>query len=284
MAADSAASKTFRYAERAAGGFCEVGILLLDLPAAQGQTGAHQMIHSGVSVIELRGVSRGAGAPAPGDRMGGGLHEVTLGLMPGALTVVQGEAADGTRTLLRVAGLSEPADGGTVLADGEATEGWTDEQRAGFRARRLGFVYAAPFLLPAMTAIENVAMPIFKLTGATPEEAGPQARELLAQVGLAGREEIEAGELALADQYAVAIARALANSPGALLVEELDAVLAGGALQQAASLLRQVAIERGMAVLLTVARGFPTAAADRVLELAGGRLNGEIALAGTSLT
>jgi ABC-type lipoprotein export system ATPase subunit len=225
----------------------------------------------GATVIELRAVSHPTAA-------GSSLAEIQLAIPAGAVTLLRGEPDSGARELLRLIGLMEAPAAGEALVEGVSTAGWTDEQRAEFRAGRLGFLLAAPFLLPALTVIENVAMPIFKrLPEITPEEAGLRAGALLAFAGMAENDARPAGDLSLIEQHRVAIARALANEPAALLVEELDGLLSGDALAQVLALLRHAAVEKGVAVVATVSARFPAALGLRVLDVAQGRVQLEAA-------
>jgi ABC-type lipoprotein export system ATPase subunit len=235
------------------------------------------MTPSGAPVIELRAVSTRGGASAA-------LHEISLAVRPGTFTLLRGVPGGGGLELLRILSLVAAPESGTVLVEGISTSGWTDEQRADYRARRFGFLLAAPFLLPSLSAIENVAMPIFKrCAGTSSEQAAERARALLAYTGVTRAEQTLAGELPHRDQYGVAMARALANEPAALLVEALDESLAAEDLPPVAALLRQVAAERSMAVVATVSPRFVPAASDRTIEIEEGRLRAEPMLAGTPL-
>jgi ABC-type lipoprotein export system ATPase subunit len=232
----------------------------------------------GASVIELRAVSQMAGAGAP-------LAGISMSIVPGSVTLLRGEPGSGARELLRILGLVEAPESGSVLVEGVSTEGWSEERRADFRNSRFGFLLPAPFLLPALSVVENVAMPIFKrFSKITPEEAGRRVNALLTFAGLEGYGESAAGELGTIEQHRVAIARALANEPAMLIVEELDGSLSGDALQQVLALLRQAASEKGVAVAGTVSARFASAPPGvRLLDLVQGRLQAEAPLAGAPL-
>jgi ABC-type lipoprotein export system ATPase subunit len=228
------------------------------------------MIPPGASVIELRAVSHGAGA-------GSSLHEICLAVAAGTLTLLRGENGSGTRELLRLLGLMELPASGSVLVEGTASETWSEEQRAEFRSRRCGLLLPAPFLLPALTVIENVGMAILKkLPGTTPEEATGRVKELLAFVEMSAQQERPAGELGPVEQYRVALARALASEPVLLLAEEVDAAVPADALPAVLGLLRQTANDRGVAVVASVSANFPPTPGARLLECTGGRLRSEV--------
>lgn len=216
------------------------------------------MTRSGLSIIELREVSR---APAPGG--------FSLGFPAGSFTVLRGEEGSGKEGLFRLLGLFAAPETGELLVEGQGTRAWSEGQRNEFRARRFGYVLAAPFLLPGLTLAENIAMPLFKHSAASAAEAVERAEELLVFTGLAGRAQTRAGELTLEDQYAVAIARALAIAPAYLLVEEIDADLQGEALRRVAGLLREVAEQKAVTVIATASLGWPSELSGRTIDLAG---------------
>jgi ABC-type lipoprotein export system ATPase subunit len=235
------------------------------------------MIVPGASIIDLRAVSRRAEL-ALGEAAEE-VRDVTLAFAPQTFSVISGESGSGARLLLRLIGLLEKPDAGDIVIEGSSVRTLSDAGQAEFRARRFGFLFTAPFLLPAFTAIENIAMPIFKLSGASAEEAGERAERLLAFVGMTERAETDAGELSPYEQYCVAIARALANQPRILLVDQLDSMLVGESMQRINALLRQTCDRLGATVVATVSPGFPRAHADRVLEISAGRIQSDSAQA-----
>jgi ABC-type lipoprotein export system ATPase subunit len=228
------------------------------------------MIVPGASIIDLRAVSRRA--EFAHDEAAEEICDLTVAFAPRTFSIVTGEPGSGARLLIRLIGLLEKPDAGEIVIEGSQVRTLSDSGQAEFRARRFGFLFSAPFLLPAFTAIENIAMPIFKLSGASAEEAGERAEMLLDFVGMTELAETDAGELSPYEQYSVAIARALANQPGILLVEGLDSSLTGESLHRINVLLRQVCDRFGTTVLVTGSPRFPWTQADRVLEIAGGRI------------
>lgn len=181
-----------------------------------------------------------------------------------------GEADSGHELLLRVLGLLEVPQSGEVLVDGESMRDRTEEGRLKVRERRLGFVFTAPFLLPAFTVIENVAMPLFKVSDVEPAEARRRSDVLLDFTGLLDLAEIPCVELAPFEQQRVSLARALVNEPAALLIESLDAALAGEDLRVFTGLLRQAATRFGIAVIATASPRFVPESGDRIVEVTDG--------------
>ncbi|MGB8167395.1 MAG: ATP-binding cassette domain-containing protein [Chthoniobacteraceae bacterium] len=188
----------------------------------------------------------------------------------GAFHLLVGEPESGHELLLRVLGLLEVPDAGEVFVDGEPVHGLSEEARLKLRERRLGFVFTAPFLLPAFSVIENVAMPLFKVSDVEAAEARRRSDALLDFTGLLEFSEVPCAELTPFTQHRVSLARALVNEPSALLVEGLDSALAGEELRAFSGLLRLAASRFGIAVIATASPRFVVECGDRVLNVAEG--------------
>jgi putative ABC transport system ATP-binding protein len=146
------------------------------------------------------------------------LRSIDLEVAPEAFVAVVGPSGSGKTTLLGLlAGLDEPS-AGRVLLDGEDLFALTEDQRAEFRARRVGFVFQTFHLLPTLTALENVLVPL-ELQG---EARGlrDRAAALLERVGLADRLHHYPAQLSGGEQQRVALARAFANEPRILFADE----------------------------------------------------------------
>ncbi len=185
----------------------------------------------------------------------------------GRLHVLRGPADGGKSALFRFAGLLEAPTSGEVLVQGQSVRGLTEEARTDLRGQRLGFAFAAPFLLDSFTAIENVAMPLFKISHVGPDEARRRTEAILDFVGLAGAAETHIDDLTPPAQYRLAIARALVNEPTALFVENLDGVLSGQDLTDYTALLRKAATTFGPAIIATASSISHLLPGDRVLHL-----------------
>lgn len=195
-----------------------------------------------------------------------------LSLHFGAATfnVLAGAPGSGRREFLRVLGLLDPPAGGEVLLEGRATAGLDEPAREQLRNQRCGYLFAAPFLLPAMTVLENVAMPLFKISQVDPPQARSRTEALLEFVGLAASAQELADGLSLFDQHRVSLARALANEPALLVVESLDAGLPGAESARFAALLR-LAVERfGVTVIACAPADFAPEKTDRVIPIVRG--------------
>jgi len=192
--------------------------------------------------------------------------DLSLSLAPGELVAIMGESGAGKSTLLNlIAGLDTP-DAGSVALDGADIASLDEEARAALRRRRIGFVFQAFHILPHLTLGQNVALPLVLLREA-PRNAMARATELLAAVGLGGREGDYPSQLSGGELQRVAIARALAHRPGLILADEptgnLDPDMAARILALLVGQLR----EAKAAALLVTHSDVAAAAADRVLRL-----------------
>ena len=212
------------------------------------------------SVLEIRGVSCASGFGLP----------VSAEFAPGRFHVLVGDAGGDSQALLRVIGLLDLPESGEVFVGGRPTRTLDEDARASLRAQRFGFVFAAPFLLASFSVIENVAMPLFKISQVEPDEARRRTERLLAFTEMAEAAEAVIDDLTLCAQYHVAIARGLANEPAILVVENLDGALAGEELSRFAALLRRIPAEFGTTVIATASAAFAVKKKDRVLEFARG--------------
>lgn len=221
-------------------------------------------------LLELRAVSRARDEAGVCAQIGG----LSLAVMAGEIVALTGEEGCGKNLILRLLGLLEPPDGGEVLLEGNPTTNLTDDARAELRSRRCGYLFSAPFLLAAFNAAENVAMPIFKISQLTPEQARERTESLLRFVGL--DHAASQHELPPKLQHRVALARALANSPVVLFVENLDQLLPEEDLPEFRVLLHTAAKELGVAVVLTASPSLAPVDGERRLEIADGHIICEV--------
>jgi len=201
------------------------------------------------------------------------LDDVSFTVAPGSLVAVMGPSGSGKSTLLHLIGAMDEADGGTiVVGDYEVTQLARREQ-PDYR-RRIGFVFQRFHLLPALTAIDNVASPL--LPYRTEFDKHERARELLAAVGLGGRESALPSELSGGEQQRVAIARALINKPILLLADEptgnLDSRTGAGIME----LLLDLRAQHGMTVIVATHDPVVASACERIIRLRDGRIIDEM--------
>jgi putative ABC transport system ATP-binding protein len=147
------------------------------------------------------------------------LSDVSLSLTEGSYTAVMGPSGSGKSTLLNLIGALDTPTAGRVVVDGRDVGTATEAERAGLRGTAIGFVFQTFNLLPRLTAVENVALPLV-FDGVARAERTARARELLADVGLGDRTDHLPTELSGGQRQRVAIARALVADPALVLADE----------------------------------------------------------------
>ena len=147
------------------------------------------------------------------------LKGVNLSVSTSEVVSIMGASGAGKSTLLQILGTLSTPDSGSLIIDGVDVLKLSGKALAEFRNRRLGFVFQFHHLLPEFTALENVMIPAF-IAGRSKKDAEQNAKQLLADLGLAERLNHKPSELSGGEQQRVAIARALINSPAVLFADE----------------------------------------------------------------
>jgi putative ABC transport system ATP-binding protein len=196
------------------------------------------------AVIELRDVSLTLGQGASRVHV---LRGVSLKVGRGETVGIVGPSGSGKSTLLMVLAGLERVDAGSVTIAGTRIDGRSEDEVAAFRGRNVGIVFQSFHLIPNMTALENVAVPL-ELAGR--RDAFAAAARELAAVGLAERVTHYPSQLSGGEQQRVAIARALAPEPAILIADEPTGNLDQATGRQVADLLFSKAAERGMTLVL----------------------------------
>ena len=200
------------------------------------------------------------------------LRGTVLEFAPRSFTLISGSLGSGAGLLLRLLGLLERPQGGEVLLSGQPLGALDDAARLEMRNRAFGFVFAEPFLLDSFTVAENIAMPLFKISCLDLEKARQRTAELLRFVDLAEAADHAIGDLNPLAQQKLAVARALANGPQVLIVEDAGAHLPLADRADFFRCLRGVKESYGVAVVAHSSGEPEAAGAEREFRICGGRL------------
>jgi putative ABC transport system ATP-binding protein len=197
------------------------------------------------------------------------LDDVSLAVRAGESVAVVGASGAGKSTLLALlAGLDEPSSG-EVWLDGTELSALDEDGRAAERARHVGFVFQSFHLVPSLTALENVMLPL-ELAGRA--DARATAREVLGKVGLAGRTGHYPRQLSGGEQQRVAIARAFVTSPTVLFADEPTGNLDTTTGARVVQLLFDLNKASGTTLVLVTHDRELAARCDRMIEIDAGRL------------
>ena len=197
------------------------------------------------------------------------LDGVDLAVKAGEVAAVTGASGSGKSTLLNLLGLLEDADGGELWFGDERVGGLGRSAKSRARGRWVGFVFQAFLLVPSLTALENVRVPM-EIAGA--RDAERRGRALLDEVGLSERGHHYPSQLSGGEQQRVAIARALANDPPLLLADEPTGNLDSTTGRQVIDLLLQVNRSRGTTLVLVTHDADLAALADLTIGLRDGAI------------
>ncbi|MFF3963563.1 ABC transporter ATP-binding protein [Streptomyces griseorubiginosus] len=220
--------------------------------------------------VQLHSVSRSHKA---GDSAVTALDQVSLSFPRGTFTAVMGPSGSGKSTLLQcAAGLDRPTSGSVTVGGTELT-GLSETKLTLLRRERIGFVFQAFNLLPALTAEQNVALPL-RLAGKRVAKA--RVREVLQQVGLGDRARHRPTEMSGGQQQRVALARALITRPEVLFGDEPTGALDSGTSREVLTLLRSMVDREGQTIIMVTHDPVAASYADRVIFLVDGRVNGEL--------
>jgi putative ABC transport system ATP-binding protein len=223
--------------------------------------------------LELRGVSKRYGTGTGGQVTAA--NDVTFTVEAGAFVALTGASGSGKSTLLHLIGAIERPDSGTIIRDGTEVTALHGTALADYR-RTVGFVFQRYNLLPALTTLDNVVAPV--LPYRTRWDKRARARELLAAVGLAGRERSLPSRMSGGEQQRIAIARALINTPTLLLADEPTGNLDSATATEILDLLARLRAEHQMTVILASHDPQIAARAERLIRLRDGAVIDDIEL------
>ncbi|MDZ7729673.1 MAG: ABC transporter ATP-binding protein [Dehalococcoidia bacterium] len=199
------------------------------------------------------------------------VRDVSLHVDPGEFLALVGRSGSGKTTLMNlVGGLDRPSEG-EVLIDGERVDTMSEKQLNELRRHTIGVIFQSFGLLPLLSAQENVELPL-RIAGSGPLERGRRAREVLDMVGLNRRRDHRPYELSGGEQQRVAIARALATAPRLILADEPTGELDSATAVAVFGLMRELSRTEGITILTCTHDRLVMEQADRIEELADGRL------------
>jgi len=220
------------------------------------------------SLLALRRVSKSYGQGAAEVHA---LCEVDLTVDAGTMVAVMGPSGSGKSTLLTIAGSLEEPDSGEVLVAGDALAGMSQNAKARLRRRTVGYVFQDFNLLPGLTAVENVSLPL-ELDGVPARKARTAGLRALEGLGLAGRAAQYPDQLSGGERQRVAIARAVAGERRLLLADEPSGALDSVNAKVVMRLIQDACKNDGMAAVVVTHDALLASWADRVVLLRDGRV------------
>jgi|UniRef100_UPI0040483A61 putative ABC transport system ATP-binding protein len=200
------------------------------------------------------------------------LDQVTFSIQGGEAIAIVGPSGSGKTTLLGLCAGLDSSSTGSVVLNGEAMEGLNEDQRAAIRSRDVGFIFQNFQLLPTLTALENVMVPL-ELKKRT--NAKEKAMELLAKVGLKDRATHYPTQLSGGEQQRVSIARAFANAPKILFADEPTGNLDTETGEMIENLIFDLNKEQGTTLVLVTHDLELAAKTQRIIHIKGGKIQEE---------
>jgi len=200
------------------------------------------------------------------------LDAITLNIRTGEFVAVTGPSGSGKSTLLNLIGTLDTATEGKVVVNGVDTSTLKGNELADFRVEHIGFVFQAFNLIPVLTVLENVMLPLIPHRRRLNFKLEDQARELLIAVGLENRLKHLPSQLSGGEQQRVAIARALINTPKIILVDEPTGNLDSRAAHGIFNLLKQLNQELGMTIVMATHNESLARETERIIQIRDGRI------------
>ena len=222
------------------------------------------------AILEARGLGRTLASQPPVVLV----TRANCAIAPGTFTAITGPSGCGKSSLLYLLGLLDRPTEGTLLVDGRDVTGLDGDARARIRLERFGFVFQFHFLLPELTALENVMLPMRRLGRLGGAEIRDRAALLLADLGLAEKAERRPGLLSGFQRLRVAISRALANDPAVILADEPTGSLDSVNSARVLATLHDLARDQGRAVVCVTHDGSIAANADACIRMLDGAVVG----------
>lgn len=194
------------------------------------------------------------------------LRGVDIAVQPGEMVAIMGPSGCGKTTLLNCLSGLDDFDQGEVYIEGVRLRTMSDKKRTLYRAQRMGFIFQTYNLLPVITAVENVELPLL-VSGMRPNAARKRALEVLEQVGLIDRSDHRPAELSGGQRQRVTIARALVNNPAIVWADEPTGSLDSKSADDVLSLMRSLNKDQGQTFVIVTHDSDIAAACDRIIHM-----------------
>src|ERR687892_2500136 len=202
------------------------------------------------------------------------LRGVDLGVRRGEMLAIMGPSGSGKTTLLNVlSGLDDLSDG-EVYVDGESIKGMSDRRRTRFRAEKMGFIFQSYNLIPVLSAIENIELPLL-VAGKKPKKAREWAQDAIEMVGLADQAKKRPNEMSGGQQQRVTVARSLVNDPVIVWADEPTGALDSETSKEIVDLLVKLNREQGHTFVLVTHDASVAARTHRTVRMRDGLIEGD---------
>jgi ABC-type lipoprotein export system ATPase subunit len=219
-------------------------------------------------IIEARGVTK---TYDTGTVQVNALKSIDLTIRRGEMVSIMGPSGCGKTTLLNCLSGLDSVESGEILIEGVALSMMSDRQRTDYRARRMGFVFQFYNLMPVLTAVENVELPLL-VARVHAKEARRKALAALDLVGMAGRAEHVPDELSGGERQRVTIARALVNDPAIVWADEPTGDLDSENASEITQLMRRLNLEHGLSFVIVTHDPTVGESADRLVRMVDGEI------------
>ncbi|HEX2739558.1 MAG TPA: ABC transporter ATP-binding protein [Rubrobacter sp.] len=199
------------------------------------------------------------------------LKGLDLGIRRGEMVAIMGPSGSGKTTLLNCLSGLDDLDGGEVLIAGDPISKMSDRKRTRFRAQRMGFIFQSYNLIPVLSAVENIELPLL-VAGVKPKAARIRAEEALEMVGLADQTKKRPAQMSGGQQQRVTVARSLVNEPDIVWADEPTGALDSETSKEIMDLLVRLNEEKGQTFVLVTHDAAVAARAHRTIRMRDGRI------------
>jgi len=202
------------------------------------------------------------------------LRGVDLGVRRGEMVAIMGPSGSGKTTLLNVLSGLDDLSGGEVYVDGESIKSMSDRRRTRFRAEKMGFIFQSYNLIPVLSAIENIELPLL-VTGKKPKKAREWAQDAIEMVGLADQARKRPAEMSGGQQQRITVARSLVNNPAIVWADEPTGALDSETSKGIMDLLVSMNESQKQTFVLVTHDAAVAARADRTIRMRDGRIESD---------